>query len=176
MRTRNSAVTSNRRMQCACRLLVTAAFLVNRFLSPWWWRRQVTPKRRFLQEPHCVTSQKTPFFITIPCLRHEVQNCLVHKGGDRYLQMFSYLDIFILYPFLGANYELLQRYPLPNYTWNAFQLPHVLNTTSQLLAITVHLIRNYCTLWPPLWPSGQTSWLQTQRSRVPFNGGTTFSE
>jgi hypothetical protein len=25
-------------------------------------RRQVPPKRRFLQEPHGVTSQKTPFF------------------------------------------------------------------------------------------------------------------
>jgi hypothetical protein len=28
-----------------------------------WRRRQVTPKRRFLQEPHGVTYQKTPFFI-----------------------------------------------------------------------------------------------------------------
>jgi hypothetical protein len=26
-------------------------------------RRQVPPKRRFLQEPHGVTTQKTPFFI-----------------------------------------------------------------------------------------------------------------
>jgi hypothetical protein len=25
--------------------------LVHRFLSPWWWRSQVPPKRRFLQEP-----------------------------------------------------------------------------------------------------------------------------
>jgi hypothetical protein len=31
-------------------------------LSPWWRRRQVPPKRRFLQEPHGVTTQKTPFF------------------------------------------------------------------------------------------------------------------
>jgi hypothetical protein len=37
-------------------------FLVHRFLSPWWRRRQVPPKRRFLQEPHGVTTQKTPFF------------------------------------------------------------------------------------------------------------------
>jgi hypothetical protein len=34
-----------------------------RFLSPWWWRRYVPPKRRFLQEPHGVTSQKMAFFI-----------------------------------------------------------------------------------------------------------------
>jgi hypothetical protein len=38
-------------------------FLVHRFFSPWWRRRQVPPKRRFLQEPHGVTTQKTPFFI-----------------------------------------------------------------------------------------------------------------
>jgi hypothetical protein len=38
--------------------------LVHRFLSPWWRRRQVPPRRRFLQEPHGVTSQKTTFFIS----------------------------------------------------------------------------------------------------------------
>jgi hypothetical protein len=27
---------------------------------------------------------------------------------------------------------------------------------------------------PPLWASGQTSWLQTQRSRVPFPALTDF--
>jgi hypothetical protein len=32
------------------------------FLSSWWRRRQVPPKRRFLQEPHGVTSQNTPLF------------------------------------------------------------------------------------------------------------------
>jgi hypothetical protein len=45
------------------RLLVTATFLVHRFLSPWWWRRYDPSKRRFSQEPHGMTSQKTPFFI-----------------------------------------------------------------------------------------------------------------
>jgi hypothetical protein len=39
-------------------------FLVHRFLSPWWRRRQVPPKHRFLQEPHGVTTQKTPFFMS----------------------------------------------------------------------------------------------------------------
>jgi hypothetical protein len=34
----------------------------DRFLSPSWWRRYVPPKRRLLQEPHGITSQKTPFF------------------------------------------------------------------------------------------------------------------
>jgi hypothetical protein len=27
------------------------------------WRREVPPKRRFLEKPHCVTPQKTAFFI-----------------------------------------------------------------------------------------------------------------
>jgi hypothetical protein len=39
-------------------------FLVHRFLSPWWRRLQVPPKRRFIQEPHGVTTQTTPFFTT----------------------------------------------------------------------------------------------------------------
>jgi hypothetical protein len=35
----------------------------HRLLSPWCWTRYVPPKRRFLQEPHGLTSQKTAFFI-----------------------------------------------------------------------------------------------------------------
>jgi hypothetical protein len=38
-------------------------FLVHRFFSPWGWRRYVPPKRRLLQEPHSVTSQKMAFFV-----------------------------------------------------------------------------------------------------------------
>jgi hypothetical protein len=35
--------------------------LFSPFLSPWRWRRYVHPKRRFLQEPCGITSQKTAF-------------------------------------------------------------------------------------------------------------------
>jgi hypothetical protein len=41
----------------------TKLFLAHQFLLPWWWRRYVPPKHRFLQESHGVTSQKTAFFI-----------------------------------------------------------------------------------------------------------------
>jgi hypothetical protein len=42
------------------RLLLTAnVVLVHQLLSPWWWKAYVPPKRRFLQELHGVTSQKT---------------------------------------------------------------------------------------------------------------------
>jgi hypothetical protein len=33
---------------------------------PWWWRRYVPPKRRFTQDLHGATSQKTAFFIVAP--------------------------------------------------------------------------------------------------------------
>jgi hypothetical protein len=49
------AVTGNQRT-------LLTFFLTHRFLSPWWLRRCVPPKRRFLQEPHGVTSQKMAFF------------------------------------------------------------------------------------------------------------------
>jgi hypothetical protein len=61
------AVTSNQRTwyffaaYVSCWLPLT--FLIHRFLLPWWRRRYVPPKRRFIQEPRAVTSQKTPFFI-----------------------------------------------------------------------------------------------------------------
>jgi hypothetical protein len=44
-------------------LAVTSNRSTLRFLSPWWRRRWVPPKRRFIQEPHGVASQKTPSFI-----------------------------------------------------------------------------------------------------------------
>jgi hypothetical protein len=51
-----------------CELGTTLAVTSNRrthlvFLRSVCRRRYVPPKRRFLQEPHGVTSQKTPFFI-----------------------------------------------------------------------------------------------------------------
>jgi hypothetical protein len=45
------------------RLLVAGCVVPSSsILLPWWRRSQVPPKRRFLQEPHGVTTQKTPFF------------------------------------------------------------------------------------------------------------------
>jgi hypothetical protein len=61
------AVTSNRStlrrnsMYSIWKLLLTL-LLARRLLSPWWWKRYVTPKRWFIQELHGVTSQTTPFF------------------------------------------------------------------------------------------------------------------
>jgi hypothetical protein len=51
------AVTSNRST-----LWRNTLFLAHKFLLPWWWKQYVPPKRRFLQEPHGITSKKTPFF------------------------------------------------------------------------------------------------------------------
>jgi hypothetical protein len=45
-----------------CKLLLTL-FLARQFLSPWWWRWYVPPKRQLLQEPYGVTSHEMAFFI-----------------------------------------------------------------------------------------------------------------
>jgi hypothetical protein len=62
------AITSNRRMLrrntiSSISMSSQRASVAQRFLSPCWWRCYVPPKRRFLQEPNGVTSQKTIFFI-----------------------------------------------------------------------------------------------------------------
>jgi hypothetical protein len=52
------------RIGSARRLLVTANVVPSSLiLVTLWWIRYVPPKRRFLQDPHGVTPQKTLFFI-----------------------------------------------------------------------------------------------------------------
>jgi hypothetical protein len=58
------AVTSNRHM--LRRLLVTAKVVPS---SQVRWRRYDPPKHQFLEEPPCVTSQKTLFFFSFSYLR-----------------------------------------------------------------------------------------------------------
>jgi hypothetical protein len=76
------AVTNNRPnhlvfLRSVRRLLVTASVVPDhRFLSPWWRRRYVPLKFRFLKEPHGVTSQKTPFFIVTA-----VETSILHWGA-----------------------------------------------------------------------------------------------
>jgi hypothetical protein len=49
--------------------LVTGNFVPSpRIFSHWWWRRYISPKRRYLQEPHSVTSKKTAF-ITVTAVK-----------------------------------------------------------------------------------------------------------
>jgi hypothetical protein len=60
-------------------LAVTTSRQMLRFLSSWWWRCCVPPKRRFLQEPHGVTFQKTACFSYFMCF-HNIHYCSVlHK-------------------------------------------------------------------------------------------------
>jgi hypothetical protein len=58
--------------------------LACRFLSSWWWKRYIPPKRRFLQEPHCVTSQKTTFFKPI-----QIHLIIAHTYYSIYLIIIS---------------------------------------------------------------------------------------
>jgi hypothetical protein len=44
--------------------------------------RQVPPKRRFLQEPHGVTTQKTPFFIVTAVKTSNLTSNLFQSPGE----------------------------------------------------------------------------------------------
>jgi hypothetical protein len=46
----------------------------SRIFLPWRWRRSVPPKRRFTQELHGATSQKTAFFINVYILFFSLLN------------------------------------------------------------------------------------------------------
>jgi hypothetical protein len=72
---------------CSMRWLLVSANVVpsSSILVSWWWRGYVPPKLQFLQEPHCVTSQKMAFFkfnlitkqyvlfVTLHAIRYGVQ-------------------------------------------------------------------------------------------------------
>jgi hypothetical protein len=60
--------------------LLLTMFLARWFSSFWWWRRYFPPKRRFLQGPHGVTSQKTPFSIDKTSSQH-LPHIRVHECG-----------------------------------------------------------------------------------------------
>jgi hypothetical protein len=87
LETTSLAVTSNPRT------LRRNLFLLHRFLSLWWWRRYVPPKRQFLQEPHSVTSQKTVFFtVTAVKTSNLTWICFRFQGErGRYLLLGTFL-------------------------------------------------------------------------------------
>jgi hypothetical protein len=58
-----SFIRVTRIVELGTTLAVSSNRRTHRFLPPWWRRRYVPPKRLLLQEPHGVTSKKTPFFI-----------------------------------------------------------------------------------------------------------------
>jgi hypothetical protein len=72
-------------------------FLVHRFLSLWWRRRQVPPKRRFLQEPHGVTTQKTPFF------RYVHDHDVYHFSSYVKTPQFCWLEVLASVTFVTVN-------------------------------------------------------------------------
>jgi hypothetical protein len=74
------------------RLLVTANILPSSpiLVTLMMWALGSSPKRRFLQEPHGVTSQKTPFFIVtavktsnLTKIKHRLGWACHHHGNSR---------------------------------------------------------------------------------------------
>jgi hypothetical protein len=90
-------------------------FLFHRFSSPWWWRRWVPPKLRFLQEPHGVTYQKTVFFWFKLFVRSGRRGLWTQKASsgrlwygevfnlEVYCRGSSYLVLFIASPRLAST-------------------------------------------------------------------------
>jgi hypothetical protein len=82
-------------------LLWLMLFLVHQFLSPWWWRCQVPPKRRFLQEPHDITSQKMAFFI-VTTVKTSNLTCFIFQNSIFMQSSHRMLDLWLTfssYPF-----------------------------------------------------------------------------
>jgi hypothetical protein len=79
----------------------------------------LTPFMYSFQKFHSKQPEYPPLLqesiLIIPCWQH-VQNVLVHKSSDGYLQMSSHLDIFVLHTFHGTKDERPQQYHLPNHT------------------------------------------------------------
>jgi hypothetical protein len=52
--------------------------------------RAVPPKRRFLQEPHDVTSQKTPFFVIKSSCFYVSSFCLISQHVSAYMAIIEF--------------------------------------------------------------------------------------
>jgi hypothetical protein len=75
------AVTSNRRTLWR-NIMILLTFLAHQFLSPWWWRRYVPPKRRFL---HSISSQRAS--VASYCYRsYLTYSCHPYNGGNTFLR------------------------------------------------------------------------------------------
>jgi hypothetical protein len=75
-------------------------------------------KRRFLQEPHDVTSQKTPFFIVTTMKTSNLTSFSITFGKEVSNNMGLLLEIACTLPFLKqgitiANFNLLRKTPVP---------------------------------------------------------------
>jgi hypothetical protein len=92
------------------RLLVTATFLVHRFLSPWWWRRWVPPKRRFLQGPHGVTFQKTPFLVHFSSYLEFWRMGKVHKPSHCSVAVLCRSTVALKMPTVFTNWEYMRMH------------------------------------------------------------------
>jgi hypothetical protein len=59
--------------------------------------------------------------------------------------------------------------------WKAYYVEDKFNLKSKVI-IKLHLLQNVPRIWPPLWSSGQSSWLQIPRSGFDPRGYQIFWE
>jgi hypothetical protein len=112
---------------------------VHRFLSPWWRRRQVPPKRRFLQEPHGVTTQKTPFYnlLCFLCVstRDNSFPCFLNSAD-----IFIYFPTFIWEVFVSSIMSAFHSYCRRQWSAAASQLHSFWIYSGSLLLLSKYLI------------------------------------
>jgi hypothetical protein len=151
-------LTRNRRMLRKKRKPV---FLARRFLSPGWGRRNVLLNRRFLQEPHGVTSQKTAFLI-------------LHIFLKRLHQKDINMSVICLLPMIwfegGQNTFCLHNAPPPPFLrdvdWGMWSPIFLKSYMGYFYVLLVHLLIVLLWIlvratWRPRWTSSSRTFFKT---------------
>jgi hypothetical protein len=96
--------TNRRRLRLLVRLKL---FLVHRFLSPWWRRREVPPKRRFLQEPRIHHSSLCfMFFRSLTSVKSDAHATPPHIRAGRDIFDFPEIDSEGIISWLVINIQI----------------------------------------------------------------------
>jgi hypothetical protein len=119
-------------------------FLVHRFLSPWWRRRQVPPKRRFLQELHGVTSQKTQFFIVTAVKTSNLTYIFMINSAINYFKSTKNLDVLLFVFYLNQFLGDWKQNSVSAFRWT----PHTaLSIRLSCVGPTWRRRENTCKIW-----------------------------
>jgi hypothetical protein len=123
------------------RLLVRdSVVLVQRFLSPWWRRRYVLPKHRFIQESHGLTCQKTPFFNWCT-----ISISMILKKDDIFWMSLRYATCEECY-YLIVHLRLHSDTNIHRASWRFEVTLRILRWISS--SASVEIARNACTAYP----------------------------
>jgi hypothetical protein len=112
----------------------------SRIFLLWRWRRYVPPKRRFTQDVHGATSQKTAFFKDIPGFFHVMRTNFEHRFKLQPIVLISqhqagWSNSIVLDSYsVCAQFQYLLSYMLPwlTFPWISSDPPVIARITRQL--------------------------------------------